>query len=70
MSLDIHRCRFVNFSSHAITALEFTSSSSKDSSVADVRLAVGRANGDIEIWNPRWGWVHELVSILTMYFEP
>lgn len=60
MSLDIHRCRFVDFSSHPITALEFSSSSSKDTSVSDVRLAVGRSNGDIEIWNPRWGWVHEL----------
>ncbi|KAI5949465.1 hypothetical protein KGF57_004675 [Candida theae] len=26
----------------------------------DLRLAVGRSNGDIEIWNPRHSWTHEL----------
>lgn len=56
MSLDIHRCRFVDFMSHSITALAFTQGKSEE----DVRVAVGRSNGDIEVWNPQWGWVHEL----------
>ncbi|CCE62853.1 hypothetical protein TPHA_0D02150 [Tetrapisispora phaffii CBS 4417] len=28
---------------------------------SDLRLAVGRSNGNIEIWNPRNGWFQELV---------
>lgn len=59
-SLDIHRCQFVDFTPHSITALAFSKPLSKDGSGSDVRLAVGRSNGDIEIWNPRWVWVHEL----------
>lgn len=26
----------------------------------DLRLAVGRNNGDIEIWNPKFNWTHEI----------
>lgn len=59
-SLDIHRCQFVDFTPHSITALAFSKPLSKDGSGSDVRLAVGRSNGDIEVWSPRWGWVHEL----------
>ena len=59
--MDIHRCRFVDYTPHTITSLAFSHKSSLTSlPTADVRLAVGRSNGDIEIWNPRHNWTHEL----------
>ncbi|EMG50417.1 hypothetical protein G210_4539 [Candida maltosa Xu316] len=59
--MDIHRCRFVDYTPHTITSLAFSHKSSLTShSSSDVRLAVGRSNGDIEIWNPRYNWTHEL----------
>ena len=63
--MDIHRCRFVPYTPSAINALAFShpsnpTASSKGS--ADLRLAIGRANGDIEIWNPLKGaWYQESV---------
>lgn len=58
--MDIHRCRFVDYSPHSITSLKFSSSSNtKQPSPENTRLAVGRSNGDIEIWNPRYSWLHE-----------
>lgn len=54
--MDIHRCRFVPFPASPINALAFSHPSAK----RQARLAVGRANGDIEIWNPLKGnWFHE-----------
>ncbi|KAK6881080.1 U3 small nucleolar RNA-associated protein 4 [Candida tropicalis] len=59
--MDIHRCRFVDYTPHTITSLAFSHKSSLTSPPSgDVRLAVGRSNGDIEIWNPRLNWTHEL----------
>ncbi|KAL7664240.1 Uncharacterized protein ABC855_g3072 [[Candida] zeylanoides] len=58
--MDIHRARFVEYSPHTITAMAFSHPSSEQSAPPGLRLAVGRSNGDIEIWNPRHGWVHEL----------
>lgn len=59
--MDIHRCRFVDYTPHTITALAF-SHASDASKIAPpgLRFAVGRSNGDIEIWNPRYSWLHEL----------
>ncbi|OAA47871.1 Wdr1p [Metarhizium rileyi] len=61
--MDVHRCRFVPFQPSAINAVAFShpkTRSAKQHSVA--RLAIGRANGDIEIWNPSSGiWLQELV---------
>ena len=68
--MDIHRVRFVPYPSSAINALAFTHPSLPAVSAArkglqkniQVRLAIGRANGDIEIWNPNNGaWHQELV---------
>ncbi|CAG8450883.1 59_t:CDS:10 [Funneliformis mosseae] len=42
----VHRCRFVEYMPAAINALAFTPSTTKP------LIACGRANGDIEIWNP------------------
>ena len=64
-TMDIHRCRFVPYPASAINAVAFSHSSlpaNAPSKHIAVRLAVGRANGDIEIWNPFNGtWLQELV---------
>lgn len=51
----VHRCRFVDWMPSAISALAFT----PDQPGLQTKLAVGRANGDIEIWDPRYNWIHE-----------
>ncbi|KAF2140901.1 uncharacterized protein K452DRAFT_298972 [Aplosporella prunicola CBS 121167] len=62
--MDIHRSRFVPYPPSAINALAFTYSESRDftgKGIRNIRLAIGRANGNIEIWNPGKGeWVHEI----------
>ena len=51
--MDIHRCRFVPYPPQAINALAFSQpSDTQKSCPSGQRLAIGRANGDIEIWNP------------------
>ncbi|CAK7209209.1 U3 small nucleolar RNA-associated protein [Sporothrix eucalyptigena] len=62
--MDIHRCRFVPFKAAAINAVAFShphlAADSKYSRGAPARMAIGRANGDIEIWNPMHGtWMQE-----------
>lgn len=58
--MDIHRCRFVPFPSSPINAVAF--SQPLLSSKRSARLAIGRANGDIEIWNPLNGnWFQETI---------
>lgn len=61
--MDIHRSRFVPYPPSAINALAFSYTEDRDvgkKEPTDLRLAVGRANGDIELWNPaRGAWVHE-----------
>lgn len=59
MTVDVHRCRFVDYEPHTITGLAFSNRSTKKFSPADLRLAVARNNGDIEIWNPKNKWIHE-----------
>ena len=62
--MDIHRSRFVPYPVAAINCLAFSHKSTTTAQKYNplVRLAVGRANGDIEIWNPSAGdWVQELV---------
>lgn len=57
--MDIHRCRFVDYTPHTVTALAFSHASTVSKPApASLRLAVGRANGDIEIWDPRHNWSH------------
>jgi len=60
--LYLHRSRFVDYTPPSITTLAFSHPNlSKSSSIpATLRLAIGRSNGDIEIWNPLKGsWFHE-----------
>ena len=63
--MDIHRCRFVPYEPSAINALAFshTSTTGKNERAPDnLRLALGRANGDIELWNPSNGqWYQETI---------
>jgi U3 small nucleolar RNA-associated protein 4 len=56
--MDVHRSRFVPYPGSAINALAFSASHDAElgrGGLANLRLAVGRANGDIEIWNPAKG---------------
>lgn len=59
--MNIHRSRFVDFTPHTISALSFSHSATEGVTPSDLRLAVGRSNGDIEIWNPRYGWYQEQI---------
>src|SRR5258707_1205138 len=64
--MDIHRCRFIPYPASGINALAFTHDTDDDFSGkktdGSLRLAVGRENGDIEIWNPALGnWIQETV---------
>ncbi|KAG7193004.1 U3 small nucleolar RNA-associated protein [Scheffersomyces spartinae] len=60
--MEIHRCRFVDYTPHTITATAFSHDSGLHlGASSELRLAVGRSNGDIEIWNPQHGWKHELI---------
>ncbi|KIL88056.1 hypothetical protein FAVG1_08939 [Fusarium avenaceum] len=61
--MDIHRCRFVPYKPSAINAIAFSHPKTRSALQATLaRLAIGRANGDIEIWNPTNGsWNQELI---------
>lgn len=63
-AMDIHRCRFVPYPPSTINVLAFSHPHIGRTKKADVplRLAIGRANGDIEIWNPSNGsWLQEVI---------
>ncbi|RUS34689.1 WD40-repeat-containing domain protein [Jimgerdemannia flammicorona] len=49
--MEVHRCRFVKYQPASINALSYTPRTAKPT-----LLACGRANGNIEIWNPQWEW--------------
>ncbi|KAL8304816.1 hypothetical protein RB597_004155 [Gaeumannomyces tritici] len=65
--MDIHRCRFVPFPTSSINSLAFNrpyiSAADKAQKQIPIRLAVGRENGDIEIWDPLEGAWHQEVII-------
>lgn len=50
--MDVHRCNFVDFTPASITCTAFSHRSSENAAHKATRLAVGRADGSIEIWNP------------------
>ncbi|KAF2755120.1 WD40 repeat-like protein [Pseudovirgaria hyperparasitica] len=70
--MDIHRARFIPYPPSAINALAFSHASpgpittkkgtqDRAPDPSCLRLAIGRANGDIEVWNPAKGtWFHEI----------
>ena len=61
--MDIHRCRFIPYPPQAITSLTFSHAPNpSEKAPLDLRLALGRENGDVEIWNPFGGsWVQESI---------
>ncbi|KZM19863.1 hypothetical protein ST47_g9190 [Ascochyta rabiei] len=62
--MDIHRSRFVPFPPSAINALAFSHTEPEhgQQEPGSLRLAIGRSNGNIEIWNPANGaWLQEKV---------
>lgn len=64
--MDVHRSRFVPYPSSAITAVAFSRSNNDGIQTGQpqpaLKLAVGRANGQIEIWNPQGGkWCQETI---------
>ncbi len=61
--MDIHRCRFVPYPPSTINVLAFSHShATRERKAVNLRLAIGRANGDIEIWNPLNGaWLQETI---------
>lgn len=63
--MDIHRCSFLDYTPESITSCAFSHDSNLDEiTPKNFRLAVGRADGSIEIWNPhnsRSKWVLENV---------
>ncbi|KAK5692911.1 U3 small nucleolar RNA-associated protein [Elasticomyces elasticus] len=64
--MDVHRARFVPYPESAISALAFSRSS--DTGYTGIppalRLAIGRSNGNIEIWNPLIGqWAQETICL-------
>lgn len=63
--MDIHRCRFIPYPSSSINALAFSHTSppnAKSKPPPSLRLAIGRANGDIELWNPLdRSWLQETI---------
>jgi len=64
--MDVHRARFVLYPASAISALAFSrkSDSGYNGPLPSLKLAVGRANGNVEIWNPQRGlWVQEAVFL-------
>ncbi|KAF3909335.1 Cirhin [Dactylellina cionopaga] len=60
--MDIHRCRFVDYVPSKIHSLAFSHPSEYNPQShhlpPSLRLAIGRSNGSIEIWNPTT-WFHE-----------
>jgi len=61
--VSLHRCRFVDYPPSSITSIAFSHSSVAHSALPPpktLRVAIGRNNGSIEIWNPLSGkWYHE-----------
>lgn len=51
--MDIHRIRFIKHPAVEINSLAFSHrSNTNEPTPPQLRLALGRANGDVEIWNP------------------
>ncbi|KAL5612014.1 hypothetical protein BROUX41_000423 [Berkeleyomyces rouxiae] len=63
--MDIHRCRFVPFPPSAINSIAFSHPRPESKAqVSNARVAIGRENGDIELWNPRKGdWQQEKIIV-------
>lgn len=77
-AVPLHRCRFPDWSPSAVTALAITPASF-DAGLLEFGghsaergvLAVGRANGDVELmlWGGQQGWIAWRVSISVVYLD-
>lgn len=56
--MDIHRIRYVPYNPSPINCVAFSQPTASKKS-GPIRLAIGRASGDIEIWNPLNGSWHQ-----------
>lgn len=65
MSLHVHRCRFLDIVPHAIESLDVESGV-----FPSPRLAVLRANADIEVWSLRHGEAHCELRLAGMVSTP
>ena len=62
------KCRFVNHQPPKITSLAFSHhSDTQEPAPQSLLLAIGRANGDIDIWSPLNDWVHKIVFALCVF---
>jgi hypothetical protein len=62
------QCRFVDYQPPKITALAFSHPSNLDDPTPEsLLLAVGRSNGDIQLWSPINEWVHKIVLLITVF---
>lgn len=60
-AFQVHKCKFVEYPAHQITATSFSHSGKF--------VAVARSNGSIEIWNIIDQWfLQQVCSIRTMIF--
>ena len=60
--MDVHRCRFLPYPSSAINAIAVPYQETNSQRNTATRAAIGRANGNVEIWNPSNGhWLQESV---------
>lgn len=56
--VQLHKCRFMDYTRPYVSAMAFNlpSPGPKTPAHPDLRLAVGRSNGDIELWRPGPNW--------------
>ena len=62
--MDIHRSRFVPYPTAAVSSIAFSrpNDAGYEGPLPPLKLAIGRCNGSIEIWNPQNGlWVQEKI---------
>ncbi|CCK69640.1 small subunit rRNA maturation protein UTP4 KNAG_0C05420 [Huiozyma naganishii CBS 8797] len=56
----VHRARFCDFLPGNITSLAFSHRSTASKlTPSDLRLAVGKSDGTVDVWNPRNNWIQE-----------
>ncbi|KAL9115393.1 MAG: hypothetical protein Q9227_000714 [Pyrenula ochraceoflavens] len=63
--MNVHRCRYVPYPAQPINSLAFSHPPNPQRhgrGPSNLRLAIGRSNGDVEIWNPLKGiWTQEII---------
>ena len=60
--MELHKCQFFNYAPSAVQAIAFSADGS--------RVAVARADADIEIWNVQEDWLLEKVRAGRARMQP